>query len=164
MPDGFKPILTRIVDDMVETLEGVSAAAGDDRTLTVERPKQSTGNTRRDGLAVVHRGSPKMVDTDDPDGGSAYNFVTWLQPFAVVLTVVESETSETSVDERLDTIRADVERALLEDGTRGGLAIDTRLGDPEYPEPDKPNSNVGEVWVVFIVQYRTRYGDPYSQE
>lgn len=162
MADALFPVLERIVQNIVEALENVSTAAAADRSLTVERPKPSLGNRSRDALAVVTMSNPKLVG--DPEGGAAYLMAEWLQPFGIILTVVESEQSDVSIDERLNVLRSDVEKALLADPHRGGLAIDTLLGDAFYPEPESLNANVGEVWVLITVHYRTRYDDPYTQE
>lgn len=165
MADSLLPVIERIVRNIVETLEGVSDAAGYATTLSaVERPKPALGNRNRDQLAVVVQGKPKQVTADENEGPGAYNFVTWEQPIAVVLTVVESEASDVSIDERLNLIRSDVERAIMIDAHRGGLALDTRIEDPEYPDPETLQSNQGEVWAIFTVHYRTRYDDPYTQE
>ena len=162
MADALDPVIERIVKDLTDTLEGVTTAAGANQSLIVERPKPALGNRTRDSLAVLVTGNPVKIDGEGDDG-PAYGHDEWLQPFSIVVTVVESESSDASVDRRLNIIRCDVEKAVMEDHTRGGLAIDTRVMAPHIVEQEKLNANVGEIWINILVHYRTLEGDPYSQ-
>lgn len=156
--DAQKPIRSRIVDDVVATLETVTSAAANYATLTVEKPNPAVGNRVRDNLVVVVGGNPQRVDDE------AEMFVGWDMPVHCVATCIQSETSTIGVDERLDIIAADIEKALTQSGseTRGGLAIDTEIADLDFGDADLTGM-MGQVTVTVMVRMRYLYGDPYSQ-
>jgi hypothetical protein len=54
---------------------------------------------------------------------------------------------------------ADLERAVTADPRRGGLAVDTFLTGNSRLIDEEPGP-LAEVRVEFLVQYRTRHGDP----
>lgn len=157
MSDAAKPIRTRIVDDVVETLAQVTTAAAYGGNLIVERPTP-LGNRLRDNLVLVVGGNPQRVEDE------AQNFIGWTMPVHCVYSARESESSETSIDERLDIAAADIEKALTQDdsNTRGGLAIDTEIGDVDFGNADLSGMS-GQVVVTVMVYFRHLYGDPYSQ-
>jgi hypothetical protein len=165
MPDALDPVIERIAQDLLDTLEGITTAAGYRYTLIAERAKPNLGNRRRDGLAVLVQGDAKRINEDDdsPTGrGPAYDHDEWWAAFAVVLTAMETEASTDPIDKRMNVMRSDVEKALAVDPTRGGLAILTEMGDP-MPVDAPPNVNGVEWAIPLTVYYRTLAGDPYTQ-
>jgi hypothetical protein len=156
--DALKPLRTRIVDDVVSTLQTVLAQTGYYDDLIVEKPSPANGNRVRDNLVVVVGGNQQRVEDE------AQNFVGWDLAVHCIATCIQSESSTTGVDERLDIIAADIEKALTQDPshTRGGLAIDTEAADFDFGEIDLAGS-MGQVVVTVMVRMRYLYGDPYSQ-
>jgi hypothetical protein len=148
------PIVELITADLVETIGQISVLSGYNTTPIVERQKRS-GNIPRDQLVVVHQGDPTPEE-------SSHGHSTWLQPYVITCYVIESETSSTPIDQRVNFIRCDVEKAVMADHHRGNLAIDTIIGKPELFDA-KDGSFYG-VDVHLSVRYRTIRDDPYRQE
>jgi hypothetical protein len=148
------PIVELISQNVVDVLSRVAESTGYNGTLIVERQKRS-GNIPRDRLVVVHQDDPIPLD-------GAHGHTTWNQPYVVTCYVIESETSDTPIDQRVNFIRSDVEKAVMEDVTRGGYAILTSLEKPELFDA-KDGSFFG-IDVHFTVTYRTIQDDPYVQQ
>jgi len=151
------PIQTQITRNIVGTLKTVTKQNGYGNTLIVERPNPSLGNRERDSLCIVVPQTPARVGT------APMSHVEWDMPYAIVCIVVESDQSDVTLDERLDSIRADVEKALTyQTHTRGNLAIDTIVDDPDY-EIDGLDAHMAYVTVNLHVKFRTLYNDPFNQ-
>jgi hypothetical protein len=110
----------------------------------------------RDQLVIVHQGQPAVV------ADTAQQHKEWLLPIELICVVDEPESSSIAIDERLNSLRADVEKILLVDIQRGGYATDTIITDPEYG-PTDAGAKSGMVSVNVNVKFRTLYADPYSQ-
>lgn len=63
-------------------------------------------------------------------------------------------------DDKLDLIAEEVETALLDDPTLGGLAINTELTSTEAQYSGEGEQPVGTIRLTFEVQYRTATGTP----
>jgi hypothetical protein len=153
------PIIELIIQDIVKQLKGIRTSEDYYNDVSaVERPNPSLGNADKDRRLVVVQGSPARIE----DEGAGLS--EWELPVIIICTVVESENSTVSIDQRLNTLRSDVEKRLSFEETsrtRGGLAIDTRIVDPDYL-PIKPDAHEGTVEVNAIIHYRTADNDPYN--
>jgi hypothetical protein len=151
-------IRERIIANIVATLWRVNSALGYVNTVTsVVRPNPGVGVLMQDRQIVVWMGKPQQVaEEDEMQTGRG-----WLLPVRMLITVVESETSSVPIDARINSICADVEKELMVDINRGGLAINTFIVDPE---PSDIDSNAHDGSIVFIanVYYRTAWNDPYT--
>jgi hypothetical protein len=156
-------ILEQITLDIVATLQSVTVLNGYQNDLSVRRAMQREPvGGYPDRTAVVIQGQP----TNDAD---ATETVTgWIQPYTIDCYVVEAENSGVSRDTRINSIRADVEKALTlakasqqRSGLSGKpLAIDTKLDDPELFLDGE--GNYAGVGVQVNVQYWTALNDPYT--
>ena len=146
-----EPILTRITRDLVETLEEVRVEAG--RALDVE-PRRRKGHRPRDLLVIVSQGSPERVD--DP----AVEHEEWWQPYDLDCFVMSSENDEGPIDYRINEVRSRIEKALMADPYRDGLAIQTEILDPDLW--DEVNGAASGITVRCRVHYRTLDSDPYE--
>jgi len=63
-------------------------------------------------------------------------------------------------DDTLDQIAVEVEGAILDDPTLGGLAINTELTGTEATYSGDSEQPVGTIRLTFQVQYRTESGQP----
>ena len=153
-----EPIIEKIRRDVVATLGTVTRENGYSCDLIVEEANPALGNRVRDNLAVIIQAFPQKVDEE------AYNFTGWLVPFEIWVVVVESESSTTSLDHRLNLVWADIVAALCKDDsyTRGNLALDTTVEEPT-PTPRELNAHVAEMQVVVHVRYRHLTGNPFAQ-
>jgi hypothetical protein len=156
------PIIELVTQNVEATLRTVRIANGYNVDLIVER-ELKFGNPLRDKLAVVmQQTTERVVQPDIPQDRVAYRQEYWVQCF-----VVESEDSSTPIDQRINSVRSDVEKALMVDPFRGldsdgnPLAMDTLIKDP-IPIVDDQGRWDG-VTVVFDVFYRTLYSDPYER-
>jgi len=63
-------------------------------------------------------------------------------------------------DDTLDTIAKEIEVAILDDPTLGGLAINTQLISTQADYSGEAEQPVGTIRLTFDVQYRTETGQP----
>lgn len=63
-------------------------------------------------------------------------------------------------DDLIDTLSSEVETAILDDPTLGGLAINTELTSVVMNFSGEAEQPVGTVGLTFTVQYRTETGQP----
>ena len=117
-------IREKIRDNVMTTLATITTGNGYANTVTVEARKQ-WGNDPADQKLVLWQLDP-TEDSDAPLGDKQ-----WEQPYAVLCFVVESETSSTAIDERINSLIADVQQVLMVDPHRGSLANDTIIAAPE---------------------------------
>lgn len=148
-------IVELIAQNIVTTLQGVTIDNGYENTLIVERRKQAGNDPVRDCLAVVYQGDPQEGD-DKP-----LQRRSWIQPFHVLLCAVESDSSTATIDARLNSLRADVEKALCAAPNRGGYAVDTHIRTPSIAT--NAHGDVQAVVVNVDVEYRTAWNNPYTQ-
>ncbi len=139
--------------NVLATLGGVSTAAGYKVSLKVERAMRPPQTPER-LLAVIYEGD----DQPAPDEEVPIGMAGWVRPYAVLIWAMGSEASAEPYDVLVNLARADVERALMQDHTRGGFARNTTLGPPSKIED--PNEPVGVI-VTFDVLYTTLEADPY---
>lgn len=150
-------IIEQIALNVVTTLQGITIANNYTRDVSqVVRPHPGVGDARQDMQIIVAQGNPSVIE-DRPQ-----QHKQWRQPFAAICCVQELKASTTSIESRQNSIRADVEKILMVDFHRGGLAINTVITDPLYADTDA-GANEGIVAVNFDVIYRTLLQDPYSQ-
>lgn len=152
------PIIEYIAANVLSTVQAVTAANGYDNTVTGERLIR-TGNRVRDRLVVVEQGDTKRSDLDgDRD---QYQAIGWVQTFYLTAYVLESESSSTAIETRLNSIRSDLEKAIMADPTRGNYAVDTFLvGATRVTDDD---SAAEGVVVEIEVYYRVLHTNPYAQ-
>lgn len=68
--------------------------------------------------------------------------------------------ARTNYDDKLDTIAEEVEAALLDDPTFGGLTVNVELTGTEIELSGDSDQPVGTVRLTFAVTYRTETGTP----
>lgn len=146
-----EPVIERIAQNVVDTLKGVNVAAGYNNSLSVERLKRE-GNAPRDLLVVV-----EQHDETQPEDVT-HNKQEWFQRFAVTCYVVEQDGAR-SLDTRINSVRADVQKALMQDPHRGDLAIDTILRGCDSIALLTGGQLTGIV-VYFDVHYAVEWDDP----
>lgn len=148
----MKPIIEFITENIVTTLKTVRSNNGYASDLEVEQYNRATGNRTRDQLAVVIQGDCTEVLQDVSDG-----FKEWMQTYHVGLFILESDTSTRPLDQRLNQIRCDCEKALCVDRSRGSYALDT------YMRGSLPQEDRSGIELVFDVWYRHLEDNPFSQ-
>jgi len=152
------PIVEQIAQALVARLETVSVAGGYETDVArVARPTKTGGYPLEDRLVVLLQDDP----AEDADLEGAGSLKAWVQPFRILCFVLPSDTETTPVDTRINTLRADVEKAVRVDPTLGGLATDAVIRAPEgWTVRDTAFEGVT---VNVDVHYRTAEDDPYAQ-
>ncbi len=146
------PIVEQIRADIKTTLETITTVNGYENTVTVEEHSR-LGNPPTDKLLVLHQDDGLWLDN------AAHQHHRWNQLFWVVGYVIEAEDASTAIARRINTLRADVEKAMMVDATRNSLALDSTPGNFSLFE-------VGDVdgfAAQWFVDYRTLETSPYSQ-
>jgi len=149
------PIIEKIAIAITADINAITEVNGYNQDLTAVRPKKVDFDTPWDDLTVL-----VSQDTAVKDGEMTNGLQQWRQTFFATAIVIDSDTAETSVDTRLNQVTADIQKKLMVDDSRGGLAIDTIImGAVPFNDDD----GLTGVNVVFDVQYRTSVYDPYTQ-
>ena len=147
------PIKESILANVKTTIDGVTTAAGYNQTLTTLRRKRVNYeyNNPANGLSVITWGGDKKKD-----GASNLNEKTML---VEIYTFVIAPANDDDIDPLLSQVSADIEKIMLVDEQRNSLALDTRWISTD-PMPGDINEGVS---VIFEIDYRTNWGDPYNQ-
>lgn len=152
---SLQSIQTLITDNVVEVLNSVGPPPYP-VTLVVYDPVQRKPSSTESNCYVVVGDAERMPDEDTPA-----NWIGWVVTIEVMCVIVQDETSDIPIRTLVSDYAASVEKALLEDVSRGGFAVDTI---PKSRLTDYPRE--GEAWVQsnYEVHYRTAYGDPFNPQ
>ncbi len=153
------PIVEQIAVDLAETLEGITAAAGYAVTVSeVIRPRRTGVEASPANYGIILL----QGDEDAVDGAAVTNPPArqWRQLFQMDLYLRISDASDTPIDTLCNLFACEVERAVLADPTRGGLAIDTQRMARLFREPSDTYDGPTLIWAVT---YRVRENDPRVQ-
>lgn len=153
MPD--LPLVERIARNLLDTVKGIKTVAGYHNTVTALRREQF-GRYSQDRLVVLTQGDAERQLTAPHNG-----FAVWHQEFVFGCIVVEPEDGY-PLDQRINSIRADVEKAVMIDPHRGKLAIDT-WPNGAAPFLDETGAAIAGIDVSVTVKYRTTLTDPNTQ-
>jgi hypothetical protein len=150
-----KPVIESIVEDVLGVLRGVTVVSGYNQDLLPDRPNPTLGNRMQDGAAIVYLGERTAEDS------RPQQYAQWEQIVSIVFNVIESDASDMPIDQRLNLIVSDAEKALMIDPKRSRWAIDTWSQSVRF-EPTSAGATEGQAILDFVVQYRTNWGDPYT--
>lgn len=149
-------IRERIVKNIVTSLQGITVANGYDNTvLSVQRLKQS-GNPAID--------VPLILVAEGPENASAGpNPLTnkVLEVSIGIVTRQDEAVDPRSADEMMNSLRGDVEKAMVSNYTRGGLAIDTMATGGTRIGVQEGEPELG-IEMLFEIHYRHARTDPRS--
>lgn len=108
----------------------------------------------------MSQGSPERLSDED----TPLQHIGWNQPFFIDAYVVQADDSTTAIDAAVNSLRADIEKAVMQDpyrqvsGTR--YAVDTYIRDPQRFVTD--NGAAEGITIQIDVHYRTLYTNPYT--
>jgi len=140
-----------VIQNLVTTLQGVTKTAGYNITINrVERIKM-VGLDIREFPTVLVIPADEVKEQSPSDKYTCRLAVTlecWIQEYG-------------DVSAQVNILLADIEKALMVDHTRGGVAVDTKLlgNSAFYNEVNKP---YGGVEIRIEVHYRHKFSDPYT--
>lgn len=151
------PIVEEIAQAIKTQLETVTEDNGYQQDVTVVRP------TRLGGFVPSHL--QIVLTQDDPtllgDVEGANSMKEWRQPFVANCLVRTSDANTEPVDTTINTLRADVEKALMSsESWWNGLATDCRVLAPE--QIVTADGEYEGVAIRFELDYRTDRDDPYT--
>lgn len=152
MSTGTLPVVERITQNILQTLRGVNPSNGYPVTLDAERATR-LGQRTRANLCVLKQDI--AVEAQAP-----HRHLRWWQNYVAVAYVTNSESSTVADEQRINTVRAAIEKALRQDITRGALAINTTLSPPQNAAP--VDGEFTGITVRFAVLYQTLQDDPFS--
>ena len=143
----------QIMKNIKVVLEQIKTDSGYENTIKNVQRFDDRGNNSTETPYIVI-----LEDDDDarpePDPNYTYNF-------PIMIDVFISQTAEDllSTAERVNSILADVQKALMADHTRGGVAITTDLlgSSPFSKTQGQPNSGITQ---RIIVEYQCSRTDP----
>jgi hypothetical protein len=123
-----EPILEQIALALVDVLEDITEHGGYSVTVSeVVRPTRLEDYTPQHLAIALTQPDPD----EDEDQEGAGSLKMWIQPFQVHCFIQVSDKDETPIDTLANRFRADVEKAVRQDPTLGGLATDLRVRSPE---------------------------------
>ena len=149
------PIIELIAVNIEATINQITIANGFHQDLVALRCKRNdfASIAPQNGLVLI------VQETEEVPAEQWTGTETFRQPFTLEAIVIDSDAVVTSIDTRINQVRADIHKKLTEDHTRGGYAIDTSIG----PSPFFDNGKWTGVDVLATVEYRTKWGDPFTQ-
>ncbi len=149
------PVIENIAANIATAIGEITVANGYNQDLTAKRPRRNDFSdiAPENGIVLIKQADP------EPDE-SAIGCKTWLQPFAIIALVIDSDGTATSIDTRINQVRSDIEKKLMIDNTRGGYAIDTDILPPQEFDD---GAGFSGITVRIAVKYRTDENDPYTQ-
>jgi len=150
------PIIESIALNIETTINLITVVNGFNQDLVALRPRRIdfVDTAPADGIVLIKQ------DAEDLAESQGMQESRWQQKFVLMAIVLDSDEANTSLDTRLNKVRADIQKKLMEDRTRGGYAKDTRIL-PSF-EFDNAEGTSG-IAVEIIIEYATVFNDPYTQ-
>ena len=152
--DGSGTIEERIMDEIQATLEGITTDDGFSQTIA---------------KVVRRKGTPWTEFTTYPsidfwlmsENKSLHERVNFQECHMII--DIGAYTSKANPDQALAYLAADIEKALMVDHTRGGLAIDTNITEHEHVFGEENRKPSGAVFVNVDIHYIHKSNDPYNK-
>jgi len=150
------PVVETIAVEIAARINEITTVNGFNQNLVAVRPKRNDFSEEppANGKVLIWQGGESHPE------GEAIGCDEWLQDFELIAIVKDSDAATSAIDTRLNQVRADIQKKLLADHTRGGNAIDTRFSG-SYKFDD--GEGFTGIVVVGVVHYRTQYLNPYAK-
>ena len=148
------PIIEQIAQAIKTRLESVTVANSyETGVVEVVRPTRVGEYVPRDAIIVLTQDNPAKGDDNQNQLHSQ-----WTQPFYADYHCKPSDRSTVPIETTINAARSDIEKAIMTDGTFGGLALYSIIQAPVLDVFD----DFATVTVVIDVVYRTLETNPYS--
>ena len=149
------PILEHIAVNVEATINAITEGDGFNQNLVAVRPKRNDFKdvVPEDGKVLIWQADDELPEEQ------AHNAQHWVQPFVLMAIVLDSDDAETSIDTRLNQVRADIQKKFRVDFTRGGYAWDTELLPCAKFDDGQGFTGIA---VNVAVHYRVKDDDPYT--
>jgi hypothetical protein len=155
-------IKEQIVLNIEETLKNVAPTDGYNFSYHVERWDRVESALRPFKLVIVEGKDRQDSLTTSSIGDGAHRYKRL--PIALQVYLIQSETLERPYAQLINLVEADLEKAIFQDDSRGGLAHQTVLEEDDGGEPfeDVETGWAGLIY-FFTVQYNHPANDPYER-
>jgi hypothetical protein len=149
------PIIEQIAVKLFDAVNAITVANGYNQTLIAVRPKRiHLEGDINDDLNVIIEQEDAVIEADST------THIIWRQGFTLQALVIDSDDATDPIDTRLNLIRSDMEKKLMDTDTQdlGGLgevllkSAEKFIADPQ----------LAGVAVNIDVLYQVAVGDPYS--
>ena len=149
------PRIEYIAVNIEAAVNAITTANGFNQDLVAVRPKRNDFSdiVPEDGKVLIWQADEEQA------GEQAISTQQWIQPFVLIAIVLDSEDAGTSIDTRLNQVRADIQKKMREDIKRGGYAFDTILLPCAKFDDGEGFTGIA---VEIAVHYRVNDDDPYS--
>lgn len=151
------PISEFIAANMLTTVNGVTVANGYNQNIVVKRPGRidyDTG-TPKNLLGLVYQTDRVRISP------AAHHVYFWRQSFHIEIFALADDRSAVTIDTALNTIAADIEKAVRVDITRGGYAEQTHLDAVVFGDTD--DGTITAVQITVSVDYKVLKTDPFTK-
>ena len=150
---------TPITEYIAENIESAISAI-----KTINDFNQDLLARRRKRIDYENQSGPISNDViilqgEDEVLGEDVGVRTISQKFILSAIVLDSDSSEDSIETKMGQVRDDMRKKLVEDTSRGGYAIDTVIG---AAIPFDDGEGFTGIALEIDVIYRTQYADPYT--
>lgn len=149
------PRIEHIALNIETAINAITTGNGFNQTLVAVRPKRNDFSDiiPEDGKVLIWE-----ADEERPEE-EAISTQQWVQLFTLMAFVIDSDETVTSIDTRLNQVRADIQKKLREDITRGGYAFETEILPSAKFDDGQGFTGIA---VNIAVHYRTNDDDPYA--
>ncbi len=149
------PVIELIALDIVARIGEITIVNLFNQDLTAIRSRREdwVDESPGDGKVLVWQEDEDRA----PDEEQSHNTTEWDQTFSLIANVIDSDSATTSIDIRLNQVKSDIRKKMREDPSRGGNAIDTKMGTSRKVS----EGNLTGIEVEIMVRYRTQQNDPY---
>ena len=153
------PIIELAAQAMKTQLETIKVSSGYENTVNrVIRPRRTSEGNRPLPLDIWMLQDDLERDEDNDLAGNPAG-IGWKIPFALDCVIRQAESSNLPMDQVINSFVADVQKALMEDITWGGIATDTRLGMVEFASSESGFEGA-TVWVEVLI--RVEENNPFN--
>ena len=149
------PRIEHIAVNIEAAINAITEGNGFNQDLVAVRPKRNDFKdvVPEDGKVLIWQADDELPEEQ------AYGAKEWIQPFVLMAIVLDSDEASASIDTRLNQVRADIQKKLIEDVTRGGYAFDTELLPCAKFDDGQGFTGIA---VNVAVHYRVKEDDPYT--
>ncbi len=149
------PITETITENMKAVINEITIANSFNQDLVALRKKKTDfyDIPPEDGKVLI-------MQIEDETLTPELSIVNLIQNYLIIAVVLDTDKSTDSIETKTSKVRDDIRKKLVEDVTRGGVAIDTMRG-PATPFDD--GEGLTGIILEIGVQYRTAFADPYTQ-
>jgi len=157
---GPVPIIEQIATDLQSAINEITEDNGWDETLVAVRPTRIgfEDNAQPEDLKVLIIQDDAEFNAEVSSQGNAASRAWW-QSFSVIAFVINDDTSTDAIDTRMNYVASDIQKKVMEDPYRSGLALDTRIaGTARFAE----GPAFSGIAINVEILYRTREDDPYE--